>query len=71
MFSKLTKQKSISVSSLVFGSVLCLLAGVSISSAIDQYQAGGRMAAVANAQAPAVSKGCRISRLSPSESVHP
>jgi len=57
MFSKLTKQKSIRVSSLVFGSVLCLLAGVSISSAIDQYQAGGRMAAVANAQAPAVSQG--------------
>jgi len=57
MFSKLTKQKSIRVSSLVFGSLLCLLAGVSISSAIDQYQAGGRMAAVANAQAPAVSQG--------------
>jgi len=57
MFSKLTKQKSIRVSSLVFGSVLCLLAGVSISSAIDQYQAGGRIAAVANAQAPAVSQG--------------
>jgi len=57
MFSKLTKQKSIRVSSLVFGSLLCLLAGVSISSAIDQYQAGGRIAAVANAQAPAVSQG--------------
>ena len=57
MFSKVTKQKSIRVSSLVFGSLLCLLAGVSISSAIDQYQAGGRIAAVANAQAPAVSQG--------------
>ena len=57
MFSKLRKQESIRVSSLFFGAVLCLLAGVSISSAIDQYQAGGRMAAVANAQAPAVSQG--------------
>jgi serine protease Do len=57
MFSKLTKQKSITISSLVLGSLLCLLAGVSISSAIDHYQATGRMAAVANAPAPAVSQG--------------
>ncbi|HEY6999839.1 MAG TPA: DegQ family serine endoprotease, partial [Candidatus Binatia bacterium] len=56
MFSKLTQQKSIAISSLVLGSLLCLLAGVRISSAIDHSQAIGRMAAVANAPAPAVSQ---------------
>src|SRR5690242_19599663 len=56
MFSKLTQQKSIAISSLVLGSLLCLLTGVRISSAIDHSQAIGRMAAVANAPAPAVSQ---------------
>ena len=58
MFSKLTKQKSITISSMVIGSILCLLAGVSISSAIDHYQAAWRTTAVSgNAPAPAVSQG--------------
>ena len=57
MFSKLTKQKTITISSMVFGSILCLLAGVSISSAIDHYQTAWRTAAVSNAPAPAVSQG--------------
>jgi len=57
MFSKLSKQKTITTSSMVLGSILCLLAGVSISSAIDHYQGAWRTAASSNAPAPAVSQG--------------
>ena len=57
MFSKLTKQKSVTTLSLLIGSTLCLLAGVSISGAIDHLQGGDRAATAASAPAPAVSQG--------------
>ena len=57
MFSKLSKQKSVTTLSLLIGSTLCLLAGVSISGAIDHLQGGDRAATAASAPAPAVSQG--------------
>src|SRR5215467_10576756 len=57
MFSKLTKQKSVTTLSLLIGSTLCLLAGVSISGAIDHLQGGDRAATAASGPAPAVSQG--------------
>src|SRR5215472_1868178 len=57
MLSKLSKQKSVTTLSLLIGSTLCLLAGVSISGAIDHLQGGDRAATAASAPAPAVSQG--------------
>ena len=57
MFSKLSKQKSVTTLSLLIGSTLCLLAGVGISGAIDHLQGGDRAATAASAPAPAVSQG--------------
>jgi serine protease Do len=57
MISELTKKKSIAISSLVVGSMLCVLAGVGISGAIEHYYSGGRVMPIASGAAPAVSQG--------------
>src|SRR6266513_568118 len=57
MISELTKKKSIALSSLVVGSMLCVLAGVGISGAIEQYYSAGRILPVASSAPPAVSQG--------------
>src|SRR6267143_1321015 len=58
MISDLTRKKSVAISSLVVGSMLCVLAGVGISGAIDHYYGTGKIVPVAsNAAAPAVVQG--------------
>lgn len=56
MISELAKKRTIAISSLVVGSMLCVLAGVGISGAIDRYYSGGRVLPVASAAAPAASQ---------------
>ena len=53
MSAQNNQKKSLSLSTLVVGSTLCVLAGVGISGAIEQYYTGGKIVPVASA-APAV-----------------
>ena len=48
MISDLTRKKSVAISSLVVGSMLCVLAGVGISGAIDHYYGTGKIVPVAS-----------------------
>jgi serine protease Do len=57
MISELTKKRTVAISSLVVGSMLCMLVGVGISGAIERYYASGRVMPVASSAAPAVSQG--------------
>jgi serine protease Do len=57
MISELIKKKSIALSSLVVGSMLCVLAGVGISGAIEHYYSAGQILPVASSAPPAVSQG--------------
>ena len=58
MISDLTKKKSVAISWLIVGSMLCVLAGVTISGAIDQYYSSGKIVPVASsAPAPVVAQG--------------
>ena len=58
MISDLTKKKSVAIASLVLGSMLCVLAGVGISGAIDHYYGSGQIVPVASsAPAPAMAQG--------------
>ena len=52
-----TKQKNLTVSSLVIGSALCLLAGAGINNAIERHASAGQATPVGAAAAPAVTQG--------------
>jgi len=57
MINDLTKKKNIAVYSLIFGSILCLLAGAGISGAIERYSTPGRIVPVGAAGTPVVTQG--------------
>ena len=44
MIPELSKHKTVGIRSLVVGGVLCMVAGVGISSGIERYQSGLRLA---------------------------
>jgi serine protease Do len=53
MIPELSKQKAVGIRSLVVGGVLCIVAGVGISSGIERYQSGQRLAHAAERSAAA------------------
>ena len=56
MINDLTKKKNIAVYSLIFGSILCLLAGAGISGAIERYSTAGRIMPVGLCQSGEASR---------------